>query len=499
MRPFIKLTGVSKAFPGVRALDAVDLDIYPGEIHGLIGENGAGKSTLIKILTGVHKSDRGTIYIEGRGVALEGPRDAMRYGITAIYQELNIIKQLSVAENVFLGRELKNGKGNKGLLNIKKMREKAGELLGELGQHMDTGMNVSRLGIGQQQMVEIARAMCIKTRLLIMDEPTSSLTAREAKALFKSVRELKKKGIAIIFISHRLEEVKELCDRVTVMRDGRKIKTLPAGEAGVGELITLMVGRSLEQQFPKIEIEAGEEALRVKNLTRRGVFKDISFYARKGEVVGFAGLVGAGRTEVMRAVFGADPYDSGEIFVNGVQVQIRTPGEAMRHGLAFLTEDRKGQGLILDGTIDFNVNLPAYDKNSPGIFLNLKKLKQVTKENIKRLNINPPAGSFAVRQLSGGNQQKVVIAKWLNTGGEIFIFDEPTRGIDVGAKVEVYNVLNGLIRQGAAVIMVSSELPEILGMSDRIYVMHEGRLMAEIGRQEATQENIMSAATGGGI
>jgi ribose transport system ATP-binding protein len=404
---------------------------------------------------------------------------------------------MSVAENVFLGRELKSGKNNTGILDIKEMRRKSAELLSELGQNIDTSQNVAKLGIGQQQMVEIAKAMSIETKLLIMDEPTSSLSEKEAKELFKTVRELKKKGIAVIFISHRLEEIKEICDRVTVMRDGQKIETLPIEEADIEKLIRLMVGRSLDQQFPKIEMKVGDEALRVEKLTKAGVFRDISLNVRKGEIIGIAGLVGAGRTEVMRAVFGVDPYDSGEIYVHGKKVSIKNPKDAMRLGMAFLTEDRKGQGLILDNTIDFNANIAAYDKNSPGMFLNLKKLKELTKENIAKLNINPPSASFVTRQLSGGNQQKVVIAKWLNTKANIFIVDEPTRGIDVGAKVEVYNILNQLIKQGGAVIMVSSELPEILGMSDRIYVMHEGEITAEISRQEATQENIMKVASGG--
>jgi len=495
MQPFLELKGVSKVFPGVRALDSVDLEIYPGEVHGLVGENGAGKSTLIKILTGAHKNEAGQIIIEGKESNIKGPRDAMNYGITAIYQELNIVKQLSVAENVFLGREIKKN-GNKGLLDISVMRKKAEELLEELGQKIDTKINVAKLGIGQQQMVEIAKALSVKTKLLIMDEPTSSLAEREVKELLKTVKELKNKGIAVIYISHRLDEVMEICDRVTVMRDGRKIDTLDIDKVDINGLIRLMVGRNLEQQYPKVESNANEEALRVENLNRRGVFKNISFNVKRGEIVGFSGLVGAGRTEVMRAIFGADEYDSGEIYINGKKVKITCPKDAMKNGIAFLTEDRKGQGLVLDNTIDFNSNIASYDKSSSGLLLNIKKLKELTRENIKKLNINPPSENFIVRQLSGGNQQKVVIAKWLNTKANIFIFDEPTRGIDVGAKVEVYNVLNSLVEQNCAVIIISSELPEILGMSDRVYVMHEGEITAEINRKDANQENIMRAASG---
>ncbi|SKA75375.1 monosaccharide ABC transporter ATP-binding protein, CUT2 family [Caloramator quimbayensis] len=496
MQPFLELKGVSKVFPGVRALDNINLEILPGEVHGLVGENGAGKSTLIKILTGAYKNDAGKIYIEGKEAQINGPRDAMKYGITAIYQELNTIKGLSVAENVFLGREIKQN-GDRGLLNIKEMRKKSHELLKGLGQDIDTKQDVALLGIGQQQMVEIAKALSIKTKLLIMDEPTSSLTGREVKELLRTVRELKSRGIAVIYISHRLEEVMEICDRVTVMRDGMKITTLPIEKVTVDELIKLMVGRNLEQQFPKIKVEIGEEALRVENLTRKGTFENISFNVKKGEIIGIAGLVGAGRTEVARAIFGADEIDSGEIYIENKKVNIKSPKDAMNLGIAFLTEDRKGQGLVLDNTIDFNVHIASYKKSSNGLLLNLKKLKETTRENIKKLNINPPIENFVARQLSGGNQQKVVIAKWLNTNARIFIVDEPTRGIDVGAKVEVYNILNNLIKDGAAVIMISSELPEILGMSDRVYVMHEGRITAEIDRAHATQENIMLAATGG--
>jgi ribose transport system ATP-binding protein len=496
MQPFLELKGVSKVFPGVRALDSIDLDVYPGEVHGIVGENGAGKSTLIKILTGAHKNEAGKIVIEGKEINLNGPRDAMKYGITAIYQELNIVKQLSVAENVFLGREIKKNNG-KGLLDINEMRKRSGEILEDLGQKIDTRMNIAKLGLGKQQMVEIAKALSIKTKLLIMDEPTSSLTDREVKELLKTVKELKNKGIAVIYISHRLDEVMNICDRVTVMRDGKKIETLPINDVNIDGLIKLMVGRNLEQQYPKIVAKPSEEAMRVENLTKEGVFENISFNVRRGEIVGFAGLVGAGRTEVMRAIFGADEYDSGEIFINNKKVKITCPKDAMKNGIAFLTEDRKGQGLVLDNTIDFNTNIASYKKSSPGALLNLKKLKKLAKENIEKLNINPPSESFVVRQLSGGNQQKVVIAKWLNTQADIFLFDEPTRGIDVGAKVEVYNVLNSLVEQNCAVIIISSELPEILGMSDRIYVMHEGKITAELDRKDANQENIMRSASGG--
>jgi ribose transport system ATP-binding protein len=494
-QPFIELKAVSKIFPGVVALDKIDLDVYPGEVLGLVGENGAGKSTLIKLLTGAHGHDLGKIFVEGKEVNIHSPKQAMNLGITAIYQELNIVKDLNVAENVFLGRELKN-KGIP-LNNIKEMIRRSGELLRELGQEIDPKINVAKLGMGKQQMVEIAKALSIKTKLLIMDEPTSSLSSKEVKELLRTIKELKQKGISIIFISHRLDEIMEVCDRVTVLRDGKKVKTLPIHEVNVEELIRLMVGRDLKDQFPKVASKIGEEALRIENYNSDNVFKDISFTVHRGEILGVSGLVGAGRTEVARAIFGVDIKNSGTTYINGKKVNIKSPKDAMAHGLAFLTEDRKGQGLVMDNTVNFNMNLASLKKCKSSLLLSMKILKERTMQNIEKLNIKTPSDSFIVRKLSGGNQQKVVIGKWLNTDASIFIFDEPTRGIDVGAKVEVYNVINNLVTNGAAVIMISSELPEILGMSDRIIVMHEGKITKEVKRQDATQENIMLAASGG--
>lgn len=492
-QPIIELKGVSKIFPGVRALNSIDLDVYPGEVLGLVGENGAGKSTLIKILTGAHRNDEGKIFIEGKETVIDGPKHAMNLGITAIYQELNIVKQLTVAENVFLGREIKKGK----LLDRTHMIERASELLKDLGQEINPKLPINMLGVGQQQMVEIAKALSVKTKVLIMDEPTASLSNREVKELLKTVKSLRDKGIGIVYISHRLEEILEICDRVTVMRDGEKVKTLEKKEVTTEILIKLMVGRDLEEQFPKIETKLGEEALRVEGLSKNGVFENITFGVKRGEILGLAGLVGAGRTEVMRVIFGADPKDAGDIFVHGKKVKIKSPRDAMNNKIAFLTEDRKGQGLILDNTAAFNMNISSFNKIRNGLLLSASKSKQRCAENIKKLNINPPLDNFIVRQFSGGNQQKVVIAKWLNTDADIYIFDEPTRGIDVGAKVEVYNVMNELVAKGAAIIMISSEMPEVLGMSDRIIVMHEGKITGEFNRKEANQENIMKAASGG--
>lgn len=494
-QPFIELKGVSKIFPGVIALDKITMDVYPGEILGLVGENGAGKSTLIKLLTGAHRHDLGQILVQGKEIDIKDPKHAMNLGITAIYQELNIVEELSVAENVYLGRELKN-KGIP-LTNIKEMRRKAAEILRGLGQEIDPKLIISKLGMGQQQMVEIAKALSVQTKLLIMDEPTSSLSSKEVKELLRTIKELKQNGIAVIFISHRLDEIMEVCDRVTVMRDGKIVKTLPIQEINVEILIRLMVGRNLENQFPKVASKIGEEALRIENYTSSNVFSNVSFNVHKGEILGLSGLVGAGRTEVARAIFGVDKKNKGITYINGKKLNIKSPKDAMAHGIAFLTEDRKGQGLVLDNTVAFNMNIASLDKCKSGMLLDPKKLKEKTLENIEKLGIKPPSDTFMVRKLSGGNQQKVVIGKWLNTQANIFIFDEPTRGIDVGAKVEVYNVINELVSKGAAVIMISSELPEILGMSDRIVVMHEGKVTGEFSIQNANQENIMKAASGG--
>lgn len=493
-QPLIELKGVSKVFPGVKALDSIDLEIQSGEIHGLIGENGAGKSTLIKILTGAYKNDAGKIFVEGKETVIQSPKYAMDLGINAIYQELNIMQDLKVVDNIFMGREIKTN-NKRGMLDIKTMTEKARALLKELGQDIDPKMNIAELGMGHQQMVEIAKSLCIDTKLLIMDEPTSSLSEREVRELMKTIKGLKEKGITVVFISHRLPEIFEICDRVTVMRDGKKIKTLNIEELTEDKLIKLMVGRSLEQQFPKIKTEIGEEVLRVENLKREGVFENISFNLRRGEILGMAGLVGAGRTEVVRAIFGADPIDDGKVYIKGREVKIKSPRDAMNNGIAFLTEDRKSQGLILGNTIGFNMSISCYEKFKNNGLLNLKEIEKSAEDNIRKLKISPPNPSFLAGQLSGGNQQKVVIGKWLNTDADIFIFDEPTRGIDVGAKVEVYNIMNKLVSQGVAVIMISSELPEVIGMSDRVIVMSEGKLTGEINRKDLSQENIMKAAT----
>ena len=486
---------VSKFFPGVIALNKADLKLYSGEVHGLMGENGAGKSTLIKLLTGAYKPDEGEMLLDGQPLKVNGPKDAMNMGLTAIYQELNVIPKLTVWENIFLGRELRN---KKGLLDIPQMKERAKELLQQLRQNIDVDEKVENLGMGHQQMVEICKALVLESRLIIMDEPTSSLSAGETEELLRTARELRDRGMAIVFISHHMDEIFRICDRLTVLRDGCVIQSMLAKDTNTENLIKLMVGRDINQQFPKIVAAKKEELLRIEDFTSEdGSFKDISFSVCGGEVLGFAGLVGAGRTEVMRAIFGADARKTGKVYVKGKEADIRSPKAAISYGIAFLTEDRKGEGLVLSNTVGFNINLSTFEKSKRGLLLNNALLRNKAKNDITQLRIKTPSINTTVRGLSGGNQQKVVIAKWLETNADIFIMDEPTRGLDVGAKLEVYNIINNLVSEGKAVIMVSSELPEVMGMSDRIIVMHEGYMAGEFKRDEVEREAIMMAASGG--
>lgn len=493
----VELKHVTKRFPGVIAMRDMDIQIKPGEIHGLIGENGAGKSTLIKVLTGIHIPEEGEIFIDGQKVSFANPVDARDKGISCVYQELNIVPMLPVVDNVFMGRKITN---KAGLLDYPRMHAQAHEALSKLGHgEIDTRKECGKLGIGLQQMVEISKALIADCKLLIMDEPTSSLSGDEVKQLMKTVRDLKARGIAILFVSHKLEELFELCDRVTIMRDGQHILTDDMENMTNDKLIQAMVGRTLENQFPKEFGKKGDCVLEVKNLKELGVVKDVSFKAYGGQILGFAGLVGAGRTETMRAIFGADKLDGGEVFINGKKVKISSPQDAIRHGIAFLTEDRKGQGLVLSQPVKTNLILASMNKFKKGFLLNWDKIKSMSEGLVKALRIKTPDTDFLVVQLSGGNQQKVVIGKWLNCDADVYIFDEPTRGIDVGAKVEVYQEMNKLVKAGKCVIMVSSELPEILGMSDRVIVMREGRIMAEVERdsEHFNQEDIMQAAWGG--
>ena len=492
----MELKDVTKYFPGVVALDSMSFEIQEGVVHGLIGENGAGKSTLIKILTGVHQPDRGQILIDGKEVVLTNPIESKKIGIGCIYQELNIVPQLSITDNLFLNDYIqKTGP----ILNYDAMHKRAKEVMLELGQDIDPKTECSQLGLGVQQIVEIGRAILNDLRLIIMDEPTSSLSENEIEQLYKTIETLTKKNVAVIFVSHKLEEIFECCDDVTVMRDGKFISKKPIDKITKDELIYDMVGRSLDNLFPKIDTVKGSEALRVESLNYLGVLDDISFSAYNGQILGFSGLVGAGRTETMRSIFGADPRDTGEIYIHGKKVEIRSPRDAINNGIAFLTESRQSEGLILDDTVLNNLSLATIDQDKKGIFIDDKKRKKRAEENVKQFKIRTPSIETPSGSLSGGNQQKVVIGKWVNADADIYIFDEPTRGIDVGAKIEVYNVMNSLVSDGKCVIMVSSELPEILGMSDSVIIMREGQILAEIDRESEhfNEQDIMKVSWGG--
>ena len=495
----VELKNATKRFPGVVALNHMQLAVKPGEILGLIGENGAGKSTLIKVLTGVHQADEGEIYVNGQKKVFHNPNESAAAGIACVYQELNIEKLLSVTDNIFINKWIR--KKNSRLLDYNAMHKKAKEVMLSLGQDIDPTKAAGTFGMGIQQMIEIAKAVLIDAKMIIMDEPTSSLGEKEVEQLMKTCRELKSRGVGIVFVSHKLEELFELCDRVTVIRDGEYIDTKPIDQWTNDSLITAMVGRTLDNQFPKEFGVKGECFLEVKDLTVGGVLNHVSFKAYGGQILGMSGLVGAGRTETVRAIFGADPLDGGRIFVKGREVKLKSPKKAIEAGIALLTEDRKGSGLVLAQTIRTNLILSSFKQHSKGLFLDENKIEQTGQEHIETLRIKTPSIYEIVGQLSGGNQQKVVIGKWLNAEADIYIFDEPTRGIDVGAKVEVYNVMNDLVKKGKCVIMISSEMPEILGMSDRVIVMRGGRVMAEVDRESKhfNQEDLMKAAWGGSL
>jgi ribose transport system ATP-binding protein len=491
----LRLVGISKSFPGVHALDNVHMEVRKGEVHALLGENGAGKSTLMKILSGAYTKDKGEIYWEGKKVDIRKPKDSEELGIATIYQEFNLVPDLSIAENVWLGREQFRNK-TLHLIDWKEMYKRTREFLEEVHLDLDPTRKVSGLGVAHQQMIEIAKALSLNAKLLVMDEPTSALTGTEIDQLYDVIRKLKAKGRSVIFISHHLEEVFDICDRGTVLRDGQYISTSNMVDSSREKLIQLMVGRTLDQQYPKVLFKRGKEALRVENICREGLLKNISFTAYTGEILGIAGLVGAGRTELVRAIFGADKIDQGKIFIFGREVKMNSPKSAIKAGLGLLPEDRKYQGLVLKLSVKHNISMASLDKLEKNGLLQLKVEKQRTLEFIHKLRIMTPSENQIANNLSGGNQQKVVLAKWLASQSQVLIFDEPTRGIDVGAKVEVYNLMNTLVENGVAVIMVSSEMPELLGMSDRILVIHKGELAGEFNREEATQEKILAAAMG---
>jgi len=492
---FLEMRGIVKKFPGVLALDHVNLTVKKGEVHALLGENGAGKSTLMKILSGAYQKDEGTIFFDGKEVEIHSSQDAQKLNISTIYQELNLTEQLTVAENIYMGRQLMK---NRFQVDWKRMFSEAQKLLDDLGVDIDAHMLVRDLGVAHKQMVEVAKSLSINSKVLIMDEPTAPLTNREIKTLFDTIKMLKSRGVSIIYISHRLEEVMEICDRATIMRDGCNVTELNVAETNLDEIIRYMVGRELKEKFPKIHIQPGAERLRVEKLNAGKQVKDVCLSVRGGEILGIAGLVGAGRTETARALFGMDPKDSGKIYIDGKEVEINQPLDAIQAGIGFVTEDRKGEGLVLTLPISQNMTLATLEKLGPPVHMLLRQERATVLEYIDKLNIKTPSHLQLARNLSGGNQQKVVLAKWLLSDSKVIIFDEPTRGIDVGAKIEVYNIINDLVRAGVAVIMISSEMPEVLGMSDRVAVMHQGEITGVFDNDGTlTQEKVLYYATGG--
>lgn len=487
----LEMRGIHKSFPGVQALDDVSLQLEPGEVLALLGENGAGKSTLIKVLGGAHLPDKGELFMEGREIEVRNPTAACQAGISIIYQEFNLVPELTVRENIFLGREKTRG----GFVDATQERRLALRLFERIGVRIDPGAKVSDLSVAQQQTVEIAKALSMNARIIVMDEPSSSLTQQEVGHLFEIIRDLKKQEIGIVYVSHRLDEVFEIADRLMVLRDGKCVGSRAVAGTSRDTLIEMMVGRSLDSEFPKHAARPGNELLRVESLCLGRSVQDVSFSVRSGEILGFAGLVGAGRTATMRIVFGADTPESGLIFVSERKTRIRSPKDAIRNRICLLTEDRKGQGLVLSHPVRENFGLPNLDRFARGPFLDQRREREEFAGYVDSLKIKLADQDQLAQDLSGGNQQKVVLAKWLARNADIIIFDEPTRGIDVGAKYEIYLLMNRLVQEGKAIIMISSELPEILGMSDRIIVMHEGRVKGEITDVAgADQEGILSMA-----
>lgn len=494
-KPFLEMVNISKSFPGVKALQDVNLKVHKGEVLALLGENGAGKSTLMKILSGVYKKDTGKILIEGNEVNIQGIKQAEELGVTIIHQELSVLPNLTVAQNIFLGNE----KYSKGTRRINKgwMKERSKSFLEQIGCSVDSNTLVKDINVGEMQMIEIAKALSKNSSLIIMDEPTTALTDVETKKLFEVIRKLKEKGIAVIYISHRMDEIFEICDSITVLRDGKYVGDVATKDVTKDELITMMVGRKLEEQFPYKEVEKRSTLLKVENLSLKDKVKNASFEIKAGEILGFAGLMGAGRTELAKTIFGDYKKNSGEIYIEGEKVNISSPKDAIEHGICYLSEDRKKEGLILGMSVKENMtlsNLQSYENKFMRI--NKKSEKEEAQTYIKKLSIKTPSENQIIKNLSGGNQQKVILAKWLMLSPKVLIIDEPTKGIDVGAKKEIYEVLNELKSMGKAVIMISSDMAEVIGVSDRVIVMHEGKITGELKRDELTQENIMKYAVG---
>lgn len=490
----VKMNGIKKSFGNNHVLKGVDFSIEAGEVHALMGENGAGKSTLMNILTGIHKADAGEIQVNNEVVKYDDPSDAEGNGISFIHQEMNVWPDMTVVENLFMGREITN---KVGFLKTKEMKKQARKVFEDLNVKINLDRPVESLSVGQQQMIEIAKSLLSDAEVIIMDEPTAALTEREISTLFRIIRTLTAKGVAIIYISHRMEEIFELSDRITVMRDGVSVGTKRTNETNNDEIVRMMVGRDLEDYYPEKGDTIREDFFEVRNLSRENEFENISFTVKSGEIVGFSGLMGAGRTEIMRSIFGIDQLDAGEIYLEGEQLQIKHPADAIQSGIGFLTENRKDEGLILDESIRENISLPSIDGFNKNLVIDRKAENEFTDMLGKRLGVRAANFENPVSSLSGGNQQKVVLAKWVGIGSKVLILDEPTRGVDVGAKREIYQLMNELAERGVAIIMVSSDLPEILGISDRVIVVHEGHIAGELNKEEATEEGIMTLATGG--
>lgn len=489
----IEMLNISKTFGTNKVLEKIDIVLNSGEVHALMGENGAGKSTLMNILTGLFPATTGQIIIDGKEMKFSNPQAAEEFGISFIHQEMNTWPDMTVLENLFLGREIKN---KFGFLDRKTMENKAKKAFNRLGVNIPLYDTIGSLSVGQQQMIEIAKSLLSEVHILIMDEPTAALTDRETEILFSIIDSLKKEGVGIIYISHRMEEIFKITDKITVMRDGIVVDTTKTKETTPDELVRKMVGREINDYYPQKTAEIGEVAFEVENLSGDN-FKNVSFKVRKGEIVGFSGLMGAGRTEVMRAIFGLDQKTSGSVKINGKEVTIQSPSQAIAHGIGFLTEDRKEEGLVLDFSIKDNMTLPSTNNFSKNGLFDDKTATLFVQKLIDRLQVKSGTPNMVVGNLSGGNQQKVVLAKWIGIAPEILILDEPTRGVDVGAKREIYQLMNELAERGVPIIVVSSDLPEVLGVSDRILVMHEGKINGELSSEEATQEKVMHFATGG--
>lgn len=498
-QPVLRVEGVSKSFPGVRALHNVDFEVYPGEVLALLGENGAGKSTLMKILAGAYQKDSGHIFLHEREIHPQNTAHSQALGIATIYQEFTLTLNQTAAANIFISREPRYGGILKPFRVVKRraMEQEAARLLEVVGANVPPWELVENLSVAERQQVEIAKALSVNAQVIIMDEPTSALGADETRTLFGIIRNLRERGLSVIFITHRLEEVMEITDRIIVFRDGQRVGTLETAETNIDEIVRMMVGREISDIFLKEQVEIGQPILCVKNLTRKGKVEDVSFELRQGEILGFAGLVGAGRTETMRLLFGADHKTSGSILIDDQEVNIASPTHALASGIGLVPEDRGNDGLVLENTVLFNMILPTLRRfTAVNGWVNARGLREIASTYVERLRVRTPHMGQIVKNLSGGNQQKVVLAKWLMVNPRVLILDEPTRGIDVGAKAEIHALMVELAKQGIGIIMISSEMPEVLAMSDRIVVMHEGHIAGILSREEATQERIMAYASG---